>query len=100
MPIADVCARNNGLCIPWTDNLAAWEYPGIGRSLFFLFLQVIIFFLLLFFFESGTFKVTDIPLKHIEAKTEWPTFSRRHFQTHFLEWNYMNFDEDFNEVCS
>ena len=25
--------------------------------------------------------------KHIEAETRWPTFSRWHFQIHFLEWN-------------
>ena len=25
---------------------------------------------------------------------------RMTFQTHFLEWNYMYFDEDFNEVLS
>ena len=25
-------------------------------------------------------------VKHIEAKTKWPPFRRRHFQTHFLQW--------------
>ena len=30
--------------------------------------------------------------QNLEAETKWPPFSRRHFQTHFLEWNCMNFD--------
>ena len=29
---------------------------------------------------------------HIEAKTKWPLFRRRHFETHFLEWKCWNFD--------
>ena len=33
-----------------------------------------------------------LPLEHLEAETKWPPFSRRHFQTHFLEWKCMNFD--------
>ena len=36
--------------------------------------------------------------KHIEAETEWPPFTRRHFQMHFLEWKCMNFDWNFTEV--
>ena len=28
----------------------------------------------------------------IEAETRWLPFSRRHFQMHFLEWKYMNFN--------
>ena len=28
--------------------------------------------------------------QHIEAETRWPTFSRRHFQMHFLEWKCIN----------
>ena len=39
-------------------------------------------------------------LKHIEAETKWTPFRRRHFQMHFLEWKYVNFDYDFTEVCS
>ena len=27
-------------------------------------------------------------IQHIEAETKWPLFRRRHFQTHFLEWNF------------
>ena len=27
----------------------------------------------------------------IEAKTKWPTISRRHFRMHFLEWKCVNF---------
>ena len=30
--------------------------------------------------------------KHIEAKTKGLPFSRWHFQMHFLEWKYLNFD--------
>ena len=39
-------------------------------------------------------------LQHIEAETRWPTFCRQHFQVHFLEWRYMNFDWYFIEYCS
>ena len=28
---------------------------------------------------------------HTEAETKWPTFYRRHFQLHFLEWKSLNF---------
>ena len=28
-------------------------------------------------------------LKHVEAETKWPPFSKRHFQMHFLEWNFL-----------
>ena len=35
---------------------------------------------------------------HIEAKTKWPPFSRRHFQIHFLEWKCMNVDWKFTEI--
>ena len=31
-------------------------------------------------------------VKHIEAETKWPLFSRRHFQMYFHEWKCMNFD--------
>ena len=31
---------------------------------------------------------------------KWPPFARRHFQMHFLEWKYINFDGDFIEICS
>ena len=37
---------------------------------------------------------------HIEAETKWPTFRRRHFQTYFLQWKCLNFDENVTEVCS
>ena len=37
---------------------------------------------------------------NIEAETTWPPFSRRHFEMHFLEWKYINYDCDFTEVCS
>ena len=30
----------------------------------------------------------------------WPTFPRRHFEMHFLEWKCMNFDYNFTECCS
>ena len=29
--------------------------------------------------------------QYSEAETKWPTFCRRHFQMHFLEWKCMNF---------
>ena len=37
--------------------------------------------------------------QHIEVETKWPLFSR-HFQMQSLEWKCMNFDYEFNEVCS
>ena len=27
-------------------------------------------------------------------------FGRRHFQSHFCNWKYKNFDQDFTEICS
>ena len=39
-------------------------------------------------------------IQHIEAKTKWPPFSRRHFEMDLLEWKCMNFYENFTEVCS
>ena len=48
---------------------------------------------------SGECLFTPV-LKHIEAETKWPPFSRRHFRTHFLEWKCYNFDQNFTEVCS
>ena len=39
-------------------------------------------------------------LTHIEAETKWPPFRRRHFQMHFPEWKYLNFDSNFTEICS
>ena len=30
--------------------------------------------------------------EHIEPETKWPTFSRRPFQMHFLEWKCFNWD--------
>ena len=35
-----------------------------------------------------------------EAEIKWPPFIRGHFQMHFLEWNCMNFDWNFTDVCS
>ena len=29
---------------------------------------------------------------NIEAQTKWPIFPRRHFQMHFREWRWVNFD--------
>ena len=39
---------------------------------------------------SGTAKPKDF--QHIEAETRWPTFRRRDFQIHLLEWKCTNFD--------
>ena len=36
----------------------------------------------------------------IEDWTKWPTFNRRHFKMHFLEWKYWYFDYNFTEICS
>ena len=38
--------------------------------------------------------------KHIEAETKWPPYCRQHFQMHFLEWKYMNFNYNFTEIYS
>ena len=37
---------------------------------------------------------------HIEAKTKWPAFCKRHFPVHFLEWKFVYFDLNFTEVSS
>ena len=37
---------------------------------------------------------------HIEAKTKWTPFGRRHFEVHFLEWKCLNSNWNFIEVCS
>ena len=37
---------------------------------------------------------------HIEAETKWPPISWRQFQMHFLQWEYINLDWHFIEVCS
>ena len=34
------------------------------------------------------------------GRDNWTPFRRRHFQMHFLEWKYINFDQNFTEVCS
>ena len=39
-----------------------------------------------------------VQLKHIETEAKWPPFSRRHFQMHFRECKFINFD--FAAVCS
>ena len=41
-----------------------------------------------------------IQRRHIEAETKWTTFCRRHVQTHFLEWKWLYFDQNFIEICS
>ena len=45
-------------------------------------------------------KHLNIEALHIETETKCPPFSRRHCETHFLEWRCMNFDWEFSEVCS
>ena len=37
---------------------------------------------------------------HIEAYTKLPSFSRRHFQIHFLEWISFDFDSNITKVYS
>ena len=39
-------------------------------------------------------------IQNIEAETKWPPFYRRHIQMLFLEWEYMEFDYNFNNICS
>ena len=36
---------------------------------------------------------------HTEGETKWPSFSKRHFQTYFLEENLLYFDENLIEMC-
>ena len=43
--------------------------------------------------EHNWLKVMIVWLsKHIEAETIWTPLRRRHFEVHFLEWKYLNFD--------
>ena len=37
---------------------------------------------------------------HIEAKSKWPPFCRKHFQTHFRQWKHLYFELDLTEICS
>ena len=39
-------------------------------------------------------------LKHIEAEAKLPAFRKRHFQAHFLDWKFLNFKQNFTEICS
>ena len=39
--MADLCGE---FCLLFNTNFLAWEYPGIGRNLFFLCLQSVVFF--------------------------------------------------------
>ena len=46
---------------------------------------------------KGLFDAKPLPksiqsYQHIEAETKWLPISWRHFQMHFLEWKYINFD--------
>ena len=34
------------------------------------------------------------------GRDKWPPFSRGHFQMHFLEWKFINFDWYFTKACS
>ena len=54
--VSDICLNDGGSCANYHDNYLAWESPGIGKPVFFLFLQTILFFLLIFLFESGAFQ--------------------------------------------
>ena len=44
--------------------------------------------------QKGTvmWRASQFPDVIKEVETKWPLFTRRHFQMHFLEWKYMNFD--------
>ena len=52
--------------------------------------------------KGKTFSESSQINYHIEAETKWPPISWRHFQMHFPELKYINFDEDFTDfkVCS
>ena len=38
--------------------------------------------------------------QHIETETKRPPFGSRYFHMHFPEWKWLNFDQNFIEVCS
>ena len=67
-------------------GLLYWQY--LAGSLF------------LYFTVHEYYSPQHCPLERPEAETKWPPFSRRHFQTNFLEWKCTNFDYNFTEVCS
>ena len=37
---------------------------------------------------------------HTESETKWQPFCTRHFQIHFFQWKYMNFDWNVTELSS
>jgi hypothetical protein len=50
LSISDFCASN---CFTYQDSYLAWELPGIGRYLTFLFIQGVFYFSLTFMIELG-----------------------------------------------
>ena len=53
--------------------------------------------------QTSVISLSMMTLDHavyLTLRPKWPPFSRRHFQMHFLEWKYMNFDSNFAEICS
>ena len=44
--------------------------------------------------------LTDVVVSRIEAETKWTPVRRGHFDMHFREWKWLNYDWNFPEVCS
>ena len=77
--------QNNYTAWPWDVKLDKWKYPIHNMPR-----------------QTTLHQLYCLTLRcyHIEAETKWPTFSRRHFQMHFLQWKYLNFEYNLTEVCS
>ena len=43
---------------------------------------------------------TEFSFEHTNVESNWPSFYRRHFQMHFLEWQCCNVDKKITDVCS
>ena len=74
----------------WNYNDCFSQNTKIDRDAFEQFMLRMSLFV--FAYASKCRDTAGWPLLHIEAETKWPTFSRRHFQMHFLEWKCISFD--------
>nr|CAD7434633.1 unnamed protein product [Timema monikensis] len=58
----------NGKCIPMTDNFFDWTFPGVGRNIFFFYVNGIVFASILMFIEFRCFEKILYRTKLIGAR--------------------------------
>nr|CAD7204834.1 unnamed protein product [Timema douglasi] len=71
--IPNPCCRDpelcpNGKCIPMTDNFFDWTFPGVGRNIFFFYINGIVFASILMFIEFRCFEKILYRTKLIGAR--------------------------------